>query len=81
MGLLREWRKFGIRDLVVDRERGRIWARVGAMNCKFSFLFILSSFLDTVLLIIIHKQQPSISPRSRLQLSFLRCCTEAVERI
>ena len=39
MGLLREWRKFGIRDLVVDRERGRVWARVGAVNCMFLFSF------------------------------------------
>ena len=32
--LLREWRRFGIRDVEVDKERNVIFARVGAKNCK-----------------------------------------------
>lgn len=35
--LLREWRKYGIRDVEVDKERNVIFARVGSKNCKFSF--------------------------------------------
>lgn len=33
--LLREWRKYGIRDVEVDKERNIIFARVGPKNCKF----------------------------------------------
>jgi hypothetical protein len=33
--LLREWRKYGIKDVEVDKERNIIFARVGAKNCKF----------------------------------------------
>lgn len=33
--LLREWRKYGIRDVEVDKQRNIIFARVGAKNCKF----------------------------------------------
>lgn len=32
--LLREWRKYGIKDVEVDKERNIIFARVGARNCK-----------------------------------------------
>jgi serine/threonine-protein kinase HSL1, negative regulator of Swe1 kinase len=32
--LLREWRKYGIRDVEVDKERNVVFARVGASNCK-----------------------------------------------
>ncbi|KAL7792639.1 hypothetical protein V8C37DRAFT_380175 [Trichoderma ceciliae] len=31
--LLREWRKYGIRSIQVDRERNIVFARVGAKNC------------------------------------------------
>lgn len=34
-GILREWRKYGIRDIVVDRDAGRIWARVAETNGEF----------------------------------------------
>jgi hypothetical protein len=33
--LLREWRKYGVRDVEVDKERNIIFARVGAKNCGF----------------------------------------------
>lgn len=33
----REWRKYGIRDIVVDKAAGRIWARVAEKNCEFFF--------------------------------------------
>ncbi|KAH6605624.1 serine threonine- kinase gin4 [Trichoderma cornu-damae] len=32
--LLREWRKYGIRSIQVDRERNIVFARVGAKNCE-----------------------------------------------
>ncbi|KAL8768981.1 MAG: hypothetical protein Q9209_004898 [Squamulea sp. 1 TL-2023] len=32
VNLLREWRKYGIRDIVVDKVAGRVWARVGEKN-------------------------------------------------
>ncbi|KAI4233441.1 MAG: hypothetical protein LQ349_004411 [Xanthoria aureola] len=30
--LLREWRKYGMRDIMVDKAAGRVWARVGERN-------------------------------------------------
>lgn len=33
--LLREWRKYGVRDVEVDKERNIIFARVAAKNCGF----------------------------------------------
>ena len=32
--LLREWRKYGIRGIQVDKQRNIVFARVGAKNCK-----------------------------------------------
>ena len=32
-GIFREWRKHGMRDIVVDKVTGRIWARVDVKNC------------------------------------------------
>ncbi|KAL8638555.1 MAG: hypothetical protein Q9226_008987 [Calogaya cf. arnoldii] len=32
VSLLREWRKYGMRDVVVDKVAGRVWARVGEKN-------------------------------------------------
>ncbi|KAI0975822.1 hypothetical protein F4678DRAFT_418654 [Xylaria arbuscula] len=32
--LLKEWRKYGIRDVEVDKERNIVFARVGESNCK-----------------------------------------------
>lgn len=32
--LLREWRKWGIRDIEVDKERNIVFARVGKKNCE-----------------------------------------------
>lgn len=32
--ILRQWRKYGIRDIQVDRQRNIIFARVGPKNCK-----------------------------------------------
>lgn len=37
-GVLREWRKYGIRDIVVDKDAGRIWARVAEKNCEFALV-------------------------------------------
>lgn len=34
--LLREWRRYGIRGIQVDKQRNIIFARVGAKNCEFS---------------------------------------------
>ncbi|KAL8670919.1 MAG: hypothetical protein Q9168_004565 [Polycauliona sp. 1 TL-2023] len=32
VSLLREWRRYGMRDIVVDKAAGRVWARVGEKN-------------------------------------------------
>jgi serine/threonine-protein kinase HSL1, negative regulator of Swe1 kinase len=32
--LLREWRKYGIRGVQVDKQRNIVFARVGAKNCR-----------------------------------------------
>ncbi|KAL9599224.1 MAG: hypothetical protein Q9179_003627 [Wetmoreana sp. 5 TL-2023] len=32
VSLLREWRRYGIRDIVIDKGAGRVWARVGVKN-------------------------------------------------
>lgn len=34
--LLREWRKWGMRDVEVDKERNIVFARVGKKNCEFN---------------------------------------------
>ena len=34
-GVFREWRKYGMRDIVVDKTAGRIWARVDVKNCMW----------------------------------------------
>lgn len=34
--LLREWRRYGIRDIQVDKQRNIIFARVAAKNCKWN---------------------------------------------
>lgn len=33
--LLREWKKYGIRDLQMDKQRNIVFGKVGAANCKF----------------------------------------------
>ncbi|KAL8887985.1 MAG: hypothetical protein Q9192_006247 [Flavoplaca navasiana] len=32
VALLKEWRKYGMRDIVVDKAAGRVWAKVGEKN-------------------------------------------------
>ena len=32
--VFREWRKYGMRDIVVDKAAARIWARVDVKNCR-----------------------------------------------
>ena len=36
-GVFREWRRYGMRDIVVDKAAGRIWARVDVKNCMCRF--------------------------------------------
>lgn len=33
--VFKEWRKYGIKDIVIDRDAARIWVRVAETNCKF----------------------------------------------
>lgn len=35
--VFREWRKYGMKDIVVDKVAGRVWARVDAKNCMLTF--------------------------------------------
>lgn len=37
--VFREWRKYGMRDIVIDKAAGRLWARVAEKNCEFFALF------------------------------------------
>lgn len=39
--VFREWRKYGIRDIVIDKAAGRIWAQVAEKNCEFCRVFCL----------------------------------------
>ncbi|KAL8837861.1 MAG: hypothetical protein Q9170_002379 [Blastenia crenularia] len=32
VAVLKEWRRYGMRDIVVDKEMGRVWATVGGVN-------------------------------------------------
>jgi hypothetical protein len=46
--LLREWRKYGIRDVEVDKERNLVFARVCSRNCEWmDFIFFLSSSISS----------------------------------
>lgn len=36
--VFKEWRKYGIKDIVVDRDAARIWVRVAEKNCKITSL-------------------------------------------
>lgn len=38
--MLREWRKWGMRDVEVDKERNIVFARVGKKNCEYMKPFI-----------------------------------------
>ena len=33
VSVFKDWRKFGMRDIVVDKAAGRVWARVDVKNC------------------------------------------------
>lgn len=46
-GVLRDWRKFGMRDIVVDRKAGRVFARVDVKNCKYLSI-VISLFLSSL---------------------------------
>lgn len=37
--LLKQWRRYGMRDVVVDRERNLVFARVGKKNRKYLRVF------------------------------------------
>lgn len=39
--LLREWRKYGIRGIQVDKQRNIVFARVAAKNCKLSWRLVI----------------------------------------
>lgn len=41
VSILREWRRYGIRDVVVDKVRGRVWSRVDEKNCMTSRIHLL----------------------------------------
>lgn len=39
--LLRDWRKYGARDIVVDKDRNMVFGRVGAKNCEYIHSYLL----------------------------------------
>lgn len=61
-GVFREWRKYGIRDIVVDRDAGRIWVRVAGKNGEFSPL--VSFFLAFAMAIQLTNKALNIKPVS-----------------
>lgn len=44
--LLRDWRRYGIRDIEVDKERNIVFAKVGSGNCKCLFILPDISVFD-----------------------------------
>lgn len=44
--VFRDWKKYGMRDIQVDKRRNVVFARVGPKNCKHSY-DILTSTTDT----------------------------------
>jgi hypothetical protein len=34
VGLLKEWKKYGMKDIVVDKEQNTVFGRVGPRNCE-----------------------------------------------
>ena len=39
LNTLRDWRKYGIRGIYIERKRNTVFAEVGPNNCKFTLLF------------------------------------------
>lgn len=58
--LLREWRKYGMKDIVVDKAAGRIWARVGDKNCKPAILVTSCRSIHFVNLLFVHDYPSSL---------------------
>lgn len=50
-GVFRDWKRYGMRDIVVDKAAGRVWARVDGNNCMLLFPFSLSLSFDYFLLL------------------------------
>ena len=51
--VFRDWRKFGMRDIVVDKTAGRVWARVDVKNCKSRSSLSLSGYPFRLLILIL----------------------------
>lgn len=43
--ILREWKRFGIRDVQIDKSRNIVFGRVAAKNCKFQSLHEVNDLL------------------------------------
>lgn len=75
-GVFREWRKYGMRDIVVDKAAGRIWARVDVKNCMCYFSLHPSSSMP-LYSVLFHPytcrfSRFSISPHVATMLSYLQ---------
>ena len=46
--VFREWRKYGMRDIVVDKSNHRIWAKVDVKNCKSTQPFPLVMLIHSI---------------------------------
>lgn len=76
VSVFKDWRKFGMRDIVVDKAAGRIWARVDVKNCALlrtisnplllSLPIILVPHLIFVMLTVDSSPHPLPLPRSRI---------------
>jgi hypothetical protein len=49
--LLREWRKYGIRDIQVDKQRNIVFARIAAKNCEWYLDMIAAPELTETLVL------------------------------
>ncbi|KAK3393066.1 hypothetical protein B0H63DRAFT_505044 [Podospora didyma] len=58
--MLREWRKYGIKDVEADKERNIVFARVGAKNCKDLHLKEVS-FAVEIMTVIEHGKRNHLS--------------------
>ena len=70
VAIFREWRRFGMRDVVVDKEAGRVWARVDRDNCEYCSLFVRIFESSVPLLVVFFFHQISCRGNPLTRISF-----------
>jgi len=73
--VFREWRKYGMRDIVVDKAAGRIWARVDVKNCMLPFFPLCFTLLSSPHYLLLSPAAPQLTyPCSSPHTLPLPCC-------